>query len=110
MSHLRVLFFPCVVRKATAHVETKTLNMHHQAQTGFCGVFVCIPEHQKGYLVYIPRTIKVISPYDVVFDKSFSSALSYASRPYSEVMVVRPAVTYTPYATSLREQTGGLQC
>ena len=28
VSHLRVLFCPCVVRKATAHVETKTLNMH----------------------------------------------------------------------------------
>ena len=24
VSHLHVLFFPCVVRKATAHVETKT--------------------------------------------------------------------------------------
>ena len=32
VSHLRVLFFPCVVRKATAHVDTKTLNMRHQAQ------------------------------------------------------------------------------
>ena len=29
VSHLRVLFCPCVVRKATAHVETKTLNMRH---------------------------------------------------------------------------------
>ena len=26
VSHLRVLFCPCVVRKATAHVETKKLN------------------------------------------------------------------------------------
>ena len=32
VSHLRILFCPCVVRKATAHVETKTLNMRHQAQ------------------------------------------------------------------------------
>ena len=31
VSHLRVLVFPCVVRKATAHVETKALNMRHQA-------------------------------------------------------------------------------
>ena len=76
VSHLRVLFCPCVVRKATAHVETKTLNMHHQAQKGFCGIFVGIPEHQKGYLVYVPSTRKVISPYDVVFDESFSSVLS----------------------------------
>ena len=32
VSHLRVLFCPCVVRKSMAHVETKTLNMCHQAQ------------------------------------------------------------------------------
>ena len=77
VSHLRVLFFPCVVRKATAHIEIKTLNMRHQAQKGFCGIFFGIPEHQKGYLVYIPSTRKVISSYDVVFDESFSSALSF---------------------------------
>ena len=35
VSYLRVLFCPCVVRKATAHVDTKTLNMRHQAQKGF---------------------------------------------------------------------------
>ena len=104
VSHLRVLFFPCVVHKATAHIETKTLNMRHQAQTGFRGIFVGIPEHQKGYLVYVPSTRKVISSYNVVFDKSFSSALSYTSQPYSEVMAMRPAVTYTPYATSSREK------
>ena len=106
MSHLRVLFFSCVVRKYTAHVETKTLNMRHQAQKGFRGIFVGIPKHQKGYLVYIPSTRKVISSYNVVFDESFSSALSYTSRTYSEVMVMRPAVTYTLYASSLKEQTG----
>ena len=39
VSHLHVLFCPCFVRKATAHVETKTLNMRHQAQKGFRGIF-----------------------------------------------------------------------
>ena len=43
VSHLLVLFCPCVVRKATAHVETKTLNMRHQAQIFFRGIFVGIP-------------------------------------------------------------------
>ena len=43
VSHLRVLFCPCVVQKATAHVETKMLNMCHQAQKGFRGIFVGIP-------------------------------------------------------------------
>ena len=67
VSHLRVLFFPCVVRKSTAHVETKTLNMHHQAQKRFRGIFVGISEHQKGYLVYVPSTRNIISSYNVVF-------------------------------------------
>ena len=108
VSHLRVLFCLFVVRKATAHVETKTLNMRHQAQKGFRGIFVGIPQHQKGYLVYVPSTRKVISSYDVSFDESFVSALSYTSRPYAEAMAMRPAVTYTPYATSSKEQTGNV--
>ena len=102
VSYLRVLFCSCVVRKSTAHVETKTLNMSHQAQKVFRGIFVGIPRHQKLYLVYVPSTRKVILSYDVVFDKSFSDALSYTSRPYSEAMAIRLAVTYTPYATSYR--------
>ena len=106
VSHLPLLFFPCVVQKDTAHVETKTLNMRHQAQKGFRGIFVGIPQHQKGYLVYVPSTRKVIFLYGVMFDESFSSALSYTSRLYAEAMVMRLAVTYTPYATSSKEQTG----
>ena len=31
VSYLRVIFCPCVVRKSTAHVWTKPLNMRHQA-------------------------------------------------------------------------------
>ena len=108
VSHLRFLFCPCVVLKATAHVETKTLNMRHQTQKGFLGIFVGITQHQKGYLLYILSTRKIILSYDVVFDKSFSSALSYTSRPYLEAMAMRPEVKYTPYDTSSKEQTGGL--
>ena len=35
VSHLRVLFCPYVVRKATAHVDKKALNIFHQAQKDF---------------------------------------------------------------------------
>ena len=45
VSHLSVLFCPCVVQKATAHVGTKALNMCHQAQKEFCGIFVGILQH-----------------------------------------------------------------
>ena len=47
VSHLRVLFCPCVVQKSTARVERKTLNMRHQAQKHFRGIFVVISQHQK---------------------------------------------------------------
>ena len=82
--------------------------MCHQAQKGFSGIFVGILEYQKGYLVYVPSTRKVISSYDVVFDESFFIALSYTSWYYSEAVEMRPAVTYTLYATSLKEQTGDI--
>ena len=101
-----MLFCPCVVRKATEHVGTKALNMRHQAQKVFCGIFVGIPQHQKGYLVYVPSTRKIISSYDFVFDESFSNALAYTSQLYSEAMEMRLDVTYAPCATSLREQSG----
>ena len=65
VSHLRVLLCTCVVQKATAHVDKKALNMRHQAQKGFGGIFVGIAQHQKGYLVYVPSTRKIISLYDI---------------------------------------------
>ena len=43
--YLRVLFFPCVVQKDTAHIGTKALNMRHQSQKDFDGIFVGIPQH-----------------------------------------------------------------
>ena len=45
VSHSRVLICPCVLRKDTAHVETKESNMRHQAQERFRGIFVGIQEH-----------------------------------------------------------------
>ena len=56
--------------------------------------------------MYVPSTRKLILSYNVVSDESFFSALSYTSRPYAEAMAMRPTVTYTPYATSSKEQTG----
>ena len=90
--HLRVLFCPCVVQKYTVHVETEALNISHQEQNGFCGIFVGITQNQKGHLVYVPHKHRIISSYDVVFDESFSTDLAYASQLYSESMAIRPAV------------------
>ena len=82
--------------------------MRHQAQKYFRRIFVGIPQHQKGYLVYVPSARKIISSYDVVFDENLSSALVYTSQPYSEAMAMNPEMTYTPCAISSREQTGGI--
>ena len=61
ISHLRVLFCVCVVQKATAHVGEKALNIHHQAQQVFCGIFIGIPQHQEWYLVYAPHRRNILS-------------------------------------------------
>ena len=82
--------------------------MRHQAKKGFCGIFVGIPQHQKMYLVYVPSTRKIMYSYGVVFDESFSSVLSYTSKPYPEEMAMLMSVTYTPCATSPREKTGDI--
>ena len=48
ISHLHVLFCPCVVQKSITHVGTKALNMCHKAQMVFCVIFIGITQHQKG--------------------------------------------------------------
>ena len=40
VSHLHVVFCLCVVQKTTAHVDKNALNMRHQAQKGFHGIFI----------------------------------------------------------------------
>ena len=72
VSHLLVLFFSCAVRKDTAHVGIKALNMPHQSQKGFRGIFVVIQHHQKVYIVYVQSSRTIISSYDF-FNESFYS-------------------------------------
>ena len=103
VSNIRVLFFLYVVKKTTAHVDTKALNMHHQSQKGFRGIFDGIPQHQKGYFVYVPSTRKIFSSDDIVFDETCSSSLAYTARPYSEALATRPPVSYMPYTASYHE-------
>ena len=45
VSKVRVLFCPCVVLKATSHVDTKALSMRHQSKKSFQGIFIGIPQH-----------------------------------------------------------------
>ena len=47
----RILTLLClvIVKKLTAQHKGKSLNMQHQLQKGFRGIFVGIPENQAGY-------------------------------------------------------------
>ena len=67
VSFLCVLFCLCVVRKATAHVGKKVLNMRHQAQKGFRVIFIGIPKNQIGYIVYIPHTHGILYLHTMFF-------------------------------------------
>ena len=44
-SHLCVLFCTCFLRKTTAQIDKKALNMRHEEQKGFHSIFVGIPQH-----------------------------------------------------------------
>ena len=84
-----VFSFSCVVRKSTAHVDTKALNMHHLSQKGFRSNSVGIPQHQKWYLIFVPSTRKIVSSNVVLFDKTLSSLLAYTSHAYSEALAMK---------------------
>ena len=71
LSNPRVLFCPCVLRKVTEHVYTKELNVLHQSQKIFQGILFLIKKHQKGYLIYVYSTRKIVSSHDVTFDETF---------------------------------------
>ena len=108
VSNPRVLFCILVLKKATAHVDGKTLNLCHQSQKWFPVFFVVISQHQKGYLIYVPSTPKIGSLHDVVFDETFYSALAYTSHPYLKSLATRPELLYITYATSSHEQNGDI--
>ena len=61
VSHLCLLFCRCVLRKATAHVGKKALNMRHEAQNFFCSISVRIPQHQIEDHVYVPSSREIKS-------------------------------------------------
>ena len=73
---------------------TKALKMCHQAQKGFCGIFDGNPQHQKGYILYVPHECNIISTYDVVFDDILSIVLAYTSQPYAEAMAMRKDMSW----------------
>ena len=57
-------FFICCT-KTTDRIGGKALNMHHQSQMIFWVILIGNPQQQKGYLIYVPSTRKI------VFHKTF---------------------------------------
>ena len=83
--------------------------MCHQSQTGFCGSFIGIPQHQKGYLIYVLSTRKTVSSHGIVFVEILSSVLAYTSCLYLEALYMQQAVLYIIYATSYHEKTANIK-
>ena len=50
VSNQHVLFCPCVVQKATAHVDTKAINMRHQSQKDLVASLLEYHTIKKGTL------------------------------------------------------------
>ena len=100
--------FPCTVKKSTAQVDRKALNMRHQSYKGFQGISVKIKQILKCYLINVPITRKIVSSNDIVFDETFSSASTYTPHPYSEEAVTQPAILLIPYDISSHEKTGDI--
>ena len=103
VSKIRTLFCPCIVKKHTAQYQQQNLNMRHQLQKGFRGIFIGFPDVQAGYEVYVPRTRSIVSSADVIFEESFSSAIAYRMKPYHEALSLRPGVMCTPHVTSIEK-------
>ena len=89
-----------------ATYEKQPVNMNHEAQKGFRAIFVGISEDQDGYLCYIPSLRETETLCNVLFDKTFASALAFTMKPYHDAMLMRPSVTYTPCITATHKQTG----
>ena len=106
--YLGALFYLCSVIKTTSHVGKKVFNMRYQAQKVFHGIFVVIPQHQKGCFFHVPNKQKIVSLYDIAFDEIVSSHVAYTSQPPSKVMAMLLSVSYIPYATPSKQQTGNI--
>ena len=105
VSNLHFSYYPYAVQNSTAHVATKGLNIRNQPQKKYRGIFVGIPQHPHGYLIYEPSTQKIVSSHDIVFDKIFSHSLAYTIRTYSEALAMQIEVLYIPWATVSHEKT-----
>ena len=81
ISRFRVLFCPVVMMPGpitvTKHGDSHVFHRGNEPQRGFRGIFVGLPRHSAGYLVYTPSTNKIYKNLDVYFDEDFRSTLAY---------------------------------
>jgi hypothetical protein len=74
----RTMFFPCVykVYMRTKTVSSKTVrhfDLKTHPQRGVIGIFCGFPRSQAGYLIWEPRSKKIVVSADSQFDKKFHS-------------------------------------
>ena len=106
--HIYTCYFVHVLYLNLLHMLTKGVKYVSPSAKGFsrylCWNYIaskrvsCVRATHKEYNIFIW----------CCFLWNFSSKLVYTSQQYTEVMAMRPAVSYTPYATYSREKTGDI--
>lgn len=87
---------PCIAKvyKRTTHKElegvAQVLTPKNIIQRGVRGIFISLPRHQAGWLVYIPASGKILTSVNVAFDEKFTSlGLAFNRSMFHDAMPVR---------------------
>ena len=109
IQHLRTLFCPCVYRKLTAHKDGQIVPMKKSSQKGVRGIFIGFPDHQQGYLIFVPSTRQIVVSGDVTFDETFQSIVSLTSPPFHDAMAMKPNTSLSKDSEEIIETTGDIE-
>jgi hypothetical protein len=106
ISHLRVFGCPAVAKQSVISVEG--LSTQHFTEKGIRGVFIGIPLHQNGYLIYLPGSRTIACLGNVSFDEAFYSAVVTTWLRFEEGIALKPYSTIIAGPDMELEETGGI--
>jgi hypothetical protein len=101
IGNFRVFGCPAAIKHYTTSTSTGKANSDLSSdftttpkplQRAVRGIFIGYPEHQAGWLFYLPNPLgrhNFITSRDAVFDESFESTLAHVHAPYSGAMPER---------------------
>jgi hypothetical protein len=90
VSHFRVFGRPCFTKKWTTLVDCKPEDNSKGIQRGIKGIHLGFSPTQKGLLLFVPFTRKIVISGDVICDETFASAVAETWRPYHLLQLLDP--------------------